>query len=63
MFYFSNSIRFLDMGVFQEKPIDKPMVDIYMDIFINRACYEKATVIYIIGWQVGAATAERNSQR
>ena len=55
--------RFLQLGVLQKKPIHETSMNVDIDMLVDRRGDEKSAVLAIIRRQIGAAAAERNSQR
>ena len=58
-----NALHIFELGVLDDNPGTKGFVDGDVDVAVNRRGDDKASMLPVIGREVGAATAETNSQR
>jgi hypothetical protein len=52
---------FLQLGILQEKTIHEAAMNIDINVLVDSGGNEKAAVLPIIGWEISAAPAERDS--
>src|SRR5258707_5500353 len=55
--------RVLELRVFDDQLVNKCLMNRNVNVFVNCGGDQKSFVLTIVGWQVGAATSERDPQR
>ena len=54
--------RFFEAGILKQESFYKPPMNINVDILVDRCRNQEPGMLAVVGWQVGAAAAQRDSK-
>src|ERR1700733_1009971 len=58
-----DAIDFFELRIRDDNPGTKCFIDGDVDVAVNRGGNDEASMLSVIGWKIGAAAAETDSQR
>src|ERR1700733_902899 len=58
-----DAIDFFELRILDDNPGTKCFIDGDVDVAVNRGGNDEASMLPVIGWKIGAAAAETDSQR